>query len=273
MAPQSRGGKKLLAQVPTHESKKYSHIGFLLMVGTSKCGRGVNDLSRFGALNQSNCKNEWGLVNRALVWNVSYLQRFFSTRLGSASKAWVQKRILGRWGFVHQQTATMSNFAVCSQRQILDNWSLGSAAPCFTSWTSSSSSSSSLPFLLNKSRKVYNKVSSSSLGGEESRHRASRLGLENWKLKSRVFGAREYGGGKRGRSWNGKGRWWLQVRAEVEPLDLTEDNVQHVLLDARSEVRRDSSNSFSSSTHPPTLGLIDSSVQVLFPFLPFEIWD
>jgi hypothetical protein len=128
----------------------------------------------------------------------------------------------------------MSNFAVCSQRQILENWSLGSAAPCCTSCTSSSSSS--LPFLLNKSRKVYNKVSSSSLGREENRHRASRLGLENWKLKSRVFGAREYGGGKRGRSWNGKGRWWLQVRAEVEPLDLTEDNVQHVLLDARSEL-------------------------------------
>jgi len=83
---------------------------------------------------------------------------------------------------------------------------------------------------------VYNKVSSSSLGREENRHRASRLGLENWKLKSRVFGAREYGGGERGRSWNGKGRWWLQVRAEVEPLDLTEDNVQHVLLDARSEL-------------------------------------
>ncbi|CAK9233477.1 unnamed protein product [Sphagnum jensenii] len=131
----------------------------------------------------------------------------------------------------------MSNFAVCSQRQILENWSLGSAAPCCTSCTSSSSSSSSsLPFLLNKSRKVYNKVSSSSLGREENRHRASRLGLENWKLKSRVFGAREYGGGERGRSWNGKGRWWLQVRAEVEPLDLTEDNVQHVLLDARSEL-------------------------------------
>ncbi|KAH8957817.1 hypothetical protein BDL97_07G110600 [Sphagnum fallax] len=131
----------------------------------------------------------------------------------------------------------MSNFAVCSQRQILENWSLGSAAPCCTSCTSSSSSSSfSLPFLFNKSRKVYNKVSSSSLGREENRHRASRLGLENWKLKSRVFGVREYGGGERGRSWNGKGRWWLQVRAEVEPLDLTEDNVQHVLLDARSEL-------------------------------------
>ncbi|KAH9558088.1 hypothetical protein CY35_07G118600 [Sphagnum magellanicum] len=127
----------------------------------------------------------------------------------------------------------MSNFAVCSQRQILENWSLGSAAPCCTSC---SSASSSLPFLFNKSRKVYNKVSSSSLGREENRHRASRLGLENWKLKSRVFGAREYGGGERGRSWNGKGRWWLQVRAEVEPLDLTEDNVQHVLLDARSEL-------------------------------------
>jgi len=135
--------------------------------------------------------------------------------------------------FVRQQTATMSNFAVCSQRQILENWSLGSAAPCCTSC---SSASSSLPFLFNKSRKVYNKVSSSSLGREENRHRASRLGLENWKLKSRVFGAREYGGGERGRSWNGKGRWWLQVRAEVEPLDLTEDNVQHVLLDARSEL-------------------------------------
>ncbi|CAM6032417.1 unnamed protein product [Sphagnum compactum] len=130
----------------------------------------------------------------------------------------------------------MSNFAVCSQRQILENWSLGSAAPCCTSFSSSSSSCSSLPFLLNKSRKVYNKVSSSSLGREENRHRASRLGLENWKLKSRVLGAREYGGGERGRSWNGKGRWWLQVRAEVEPLDLTEDNVQHVLLDARSEL-------------------------------------
>ncbi len=148
---------------------------------------------------------------------------------------------------MRQQTATMSNFAVCSQRQILENWSLGLAAPCCTSC---SSASSSLPFLFNKSRKVYNKVSSSSLGREENRHRASRLGLENWKLKSRVFGAREYGGGERGRSWNSKGRWWLQVRAEVEPLDLTEDNVQHVLLDARSEVRRDSSNSFSSSTHP-----------------------
>ncbi|CAM6010056.1 unnamed protein product [Sphagnum balticum] len=131
----------------------------------------------------------------------------------------------------------MSNFAVCSQRQILENWSLGSAAPCCTSCSSSSSSSSSsLPFLVNKCRKVYNKVSSSSLGREENRHRASRLGLENWKLKSRVFGVREYGGGERGRSWNGKGRWWLQVRAEVEPLDLTEDNVQHVLLDARSEL-------------------------------------
>ncbi|CAK9232325.1 unnamed protein product [Sphagnum troendelagicum] len=131
----------------------------------------------------------------------------------------------------------MSNFAVCSRRQILENWSLGSAAPCCTSCTSaSSSSSSSLPFLLNKSRKAYNKVSSSSLGREENRHRASRLGLENWKLKSRVFGVREYGGGERRRSWNGKGRWWLQVRAEVEPLDLTEDNVQHVLLDARSEL-------------------------------------
>jgi hypothetical protein len=128
----------------------------------------------------------------------------------------------------------MSNFAVCSQRQILENWSLGSAAPCCTSC--SLSSSSSLPFLVNKSRKVYNKVSSSSLGREENRHRASRLGLENWKLKSRVFGVREYGGGERGRIWNGKGRLWLQVRAEVEPLDLTEDNVQHVLLDARSEL-------------------------------------
>jgi hypothetical protein len=130
----------------------------------------------------------------------------------------------------------MSNFAVCSQGQILENWSLGPAAPCCTSCSSSSSSSSSLPFFLNKSRKVYNKVSSSSLGREENRHRASRLGLETWKLKSRVFGAREYGGGERGRSWNGKGRWRLQVRAEVEPLDLTEDNVQHVLLDARSEL-------------------------------------
>jgi hypothetical protein len=129
--------------------------------------------------------------------------------------------------------------------------------------------------LVNKSRKVYNKVSSSSLGRKENRHRASRLGLENWKLKSRVFGVREYGGGERARSWNGKGRLWLQVRAEVEPLDLTEDNVQHVLLDARSEVRRDSSNSFSSYTHPHLDWLIPQFLSIILsssplPFSPLQ---
>lgn len=232
----------------------------------------MKDLSRFGALNQSNCKNEWGLVNRALVWNVSYLQSSFPHIQAVQAKLGFRSAFSGVEVFVRQQTATMSNFAVCSQRQILENWSLGSAAPCCTSC---SSASSSLPFLFNKSRKVYNKVSSSSLGREENRHRASRLGLENWKLKSRVFGAREYGGGERGRSWNGKGRWWLQVRAEVEPLDLTEDNVQHVLLDARSEVRRDPSSSFSSSTHPHLDWLIPQFLSIILsssplPFSPLQ---